>query len=195
MNIFNLIKSRLCIASLSIIFVVACSKPETTSRFEESTNTTKSFKTDFDDNQNLKGLNDDLNEITSDPEPPKFHIYFADWSEWGRTSKDCKKFGLCDFVDCWACCEQGGVIVDCPTAERIPNSGTITIDLQTNIGYLVIELDPLYSDQADAILNQKTLYVDEDIVKSNAILHSGEYLFDPTIGEYGGYSLDVTRIE
>lgn len=126
-------------------------------------------------------------------EPVLGHIYFATWSEWGRTSKSCKKFGLCNFVDCWACCSKGNVIVDCKTGSSVKNSGTIYLD-DNGEGFLFIKLDPNYNEQAEAIQSRKTLFIDEDLYSENCKLSKGEYLFDLNIGSYGGYKIKASLL-
>lgn len=46
-------------------------------------------------------------------------------------------------------------------------------------------------------LEETTFYVDQDFYSSDEdgvkyVFHKGEYSFDPTIGEFGGYAINVT---
>ena len=121
----------------------------------------------------------------------EFHIYYAEWDEWGRKKRDCRGWGLCNYVDCWFCCIENGVIVDCDDGEKVKNSGTFIIDVDTNTGFLIIELDPDIVIQNEAIIAQKTLFVDEDIVYPKSEVLKGDYIFDQTVGENGGYKLNA----
>lgn len=117
----------------------------------------------------------------------EFHLIYADWDEWGRTSRGCKGFGLCHFRSCTFCCTQGDVIVSCHDKTRVPNSGIIKIDKETNQGFLTISLDSSIEEQKDAINNKETLYLDTDLYSENIILYKGDYEFDTSVGKYGGY--------
>lgn len=125
--------------------------------------------------------NSSLNESTVDNSTTaKKVIFYASWDEWGRASRDCDGWGLCNFYSCWFCEEPGQY------------SGKVEVDDITNEGFLYITLDPTESIQNDAILGESIFYVDEDIDNSIATIHRGEYDFDSTIGEYGGYKIDIT---
>lgn len=128
----------------------------------------------------------------------EFHIHYATWDEWGRASKKCKRWGLCNYEGCWFCCTENGVIVDCDDnssqQNEIQNAAKIIINKETNEGFFIIELNPLIEIENTAIINEKIFYIDEDIIKENTILHQGEYSFDKNVGKYGGYKLNITAI-
>lgn len=117
----------------------------------------------------------------------EFHLVYADWTEWGRTSRGCKGFGLCNFQSCSFCCTEGDVIVSCEDRKRVPNSGIIKIDKETKQGFLTISLDVAIPEQNQAISKKETLYLDSDLISETIILYKGEYKFDQTVGKYGGY--------
>ncbi len=123
----------------------------------------------------------------------EFYVIYMDWDGWGRTSRDCRGFGLCNFTSCTFCCIENGVIVSCNNSNRIPNSGVANIDKKTNKGFLTIKLDPIFSDQKDAISNRETLHIDIDLTKDGFTLHKGEYAFDSSMGKHGGYNVKVTK--
>lgn len=124
----------------------------------------------------------------------QYNVYYANWDGWGRISRNCHGWGLCNFQDCWFCCtDNAGNIIDCPKEELIANGGTIYIPVESNEGFMEIKLNPDYSEQQDAITNELTLYLDNDIIGENFILRQGEYEFTSTIGQYGGYSILVTK--
>jgi hypothetical protein len=109
-------------------------------------------------------------------------IYHASWDEWGRTSKGCKGWGLCNFSDCWGCD---------PNAAEI-NTGVVIVNNQTGVGFMYIELNPAHSMEAAAIQQHSVFYVDQDIVNPNSILHHGAFSFQQSIGNYGGYRIPIT---
>jgi hypothetical protein len=57
------------------------------------------------------------------------HIYYASWDSWGRTSRDCKGAGLCNFTACWFCCTEGSEIVDCDSRQS--RAGEFAIIIKT----------------------------------------------------------------
>jgi hypothetical protein len=132
--------------------------------------------------------------ITKKTRQVNYHIYYSTWTEWGRKSKNCAGWGLCNFSDCWFCCTDGnGNVIDCPKDELIANSGIIYIPEGANSGFMEIKLKPAYEDQSNAIQNQLTLDIDEDIIGERFVLHQGGYLFNSTIGMHGGYRVLVSK--
>ncbi|MFC6269599.1 hypothetical protein [Frigoriflavimonas asaccharolytica] len=107
-------------------------------------------------------------------------IFQASWDEWGRTSKQCNGWGLCNFHSCWFCESTGKY------------SGKVEVDSVTKEGYLFVVLDPNDLVQNDAIIGNSVFYVDNDIDNSIATLHQGAYNFDSSIGEFGGYKIAIT---
>lgn len=124
-------------------------------------------------------------------------IYHASWSEWGRTSQNCKSWGLCNYTDCWFCCinDETGQIVDCNTGNPIKNYGTIYYDDNIGIGKMLIEMNPEYADHQIAITGKLTLYIDNDIYGDKFILLKGEYSLNTEIGKFGGYVINVSIID
>jgi hypothetical protein len=59
---------------------------------------------------------------------------------------------------------------------------------------MIIKLNPTDSTHDNAIRNRKTLYIDSDLRNENLILLSGEYIFDNSIGEYGGYKISAKQL-
>lgn len=139
---------------------------------------------------NSKSVLENNSNVTNKKE---FHIHHAEWDGWGRTSRNCDGFGLCHYSDCWFCCTENEVVVNCNDKKRIPNAGEITIFDETKTGYLTIKLDPTDSIHLDAINNAKILYIDENISSEKTILHKGEYLFDASIGKHGGYKISASE--
>lgn len=123
-------------------------------------------------------------------EKKEFHIYWGD-GEFGRTSKNCKGIGLCNYVDCWFCCTENDIIVDCKSKKTIPNSGLVIIDTSTKKGILTIKLDSNIPKHLEAINNKSSFYIDVDLKGANFTLKKGEYLFNSNVGKNGGYIVDA----
>lgn len=112
----------------------------------------------------------------------KWYLFYATWDEWGRASKNCKGWGLCNFDSCWSC-----DINDRPGGHR----GKVFYNDETGEGTLTIALDFTEEIQAEAIKWQLPFTIDEDIVRDKVTLRKGIYLFEPKVGEHGGYLIDV----
>lgn len=110
----------------------------------------------------------------------KFYLVYVDWSEWGRTSRDCAGWGLCNFNSCTFCCidENTGNIVSCNQQNRFPRSCKIVLYEDNIGGYLEIRLDKSLQEENNAIINKLTLFIDNDIINDGIKLHKGEYKFD-----------------
>lgn len=116
----------------------------------------------------------------------RWKIYHVEWDEWGRKSRNCGSWGLCNFKDCWFC-------------DPIAGSGDLNLDESTGVGTLTIELSSTYSGQDSAIINQWNLYVDEDIKNLTNVIEefdtitmkAGVYQFQSNIGSQGGYIVDI----
>ncbi|MEZ4839227.1 hypothetical protein [Flavobacterium sp.] len=126
----------------------------------------------------------------------RFHVIFADWSEWGRTSRDCDGWGLCNFRSCTFCCtDSNGVIVSCnENQNRISRSGKIVLYEDNEEGFLEINLDVVFPDEKNAIDNKLILYIDQDLVNDGVKLHKGEYEFNLNVGRYGGYIIKASKV-
>jgi hypothetical protein len=123
-------------------------------------------------------------------EPVKFHLIYVNWDSWGRTSRDCRGFGLCNYSSCTFCCtDANDNVVDCNSYGRIANSGIVTIFDETKQGYLIIKLSPADEYHLSVINNKEILYIDNDLTNEKLVLLKGEYLFDTNIGDYGGYKI------
>lgn len=122
-----------------------------------------------------------------------YHYVYATFERFGRTLLDCMGWGLCYFEGCFNCCTENGEIVNCPTSMPVERAGIIRIPDGETEGILTIKLNPNYPEQADAISNELTFIVDEDIDNDGYIIHEGNYSLDPSVGNYGGYILNVTE--
>ncbi len=83
--------------------------------------------------------------------------------------------------------------MDCNNKNRVSNAGEITIFDDTKTGFLTIKLDPSDAEHLAAINKQEVLYIDEDISSTLTTLHKGEYRFDQSVGDYGGYIVTASE--
>lgn len=119
---------------------------------------------------------------------PEREIFYMEFDAWGRSSRSCDGWGLCNFRACFLCCvDDNGYKIDCETKTEMVRTGWIYLTGQT--GYFSIELDPSNPEEQAAIDDQSTLYVDYDIYTNDLKIHSGEYAYDSSLG---GYNVDVT---
>jgi hypothetical protein len=125
-----------------------------------------------------------------------FYMYHAAWDEWGRAARNCDGWGLCNFVDCGFCCidDLTGEQVDCLTGNPPDeNTAIVIIEEGSNFGTLTIKLDSNDPTQLVAISNQKALKIDQNLVGQYFTILSGSYAFDSSIGNNGGYAVDVSK--
>lgn len=106
---------------------------------------------------------------------------------YGRQSKGCHGFGVCELV------AFGFEIIELPPTKD-HNKATIYKDATG-------ELYALYTLNEKLLLEDKTFYIDEDIIgidKQNAtkyIIKAGNYQMDPTLGQFGGYDIKVEKVQ
>lgn len=137
----------------------------------------KEVKTGKSEQENTSSISVEGNELDKKPV-----IYYATWDEWGRASKKCDGWGLCNFEDCWFC-DDGTPSYRAPVTVVNPITGK---------AFMSITLDPNDKFMAEAIKTKEDFYVDQDIVNKIATIHAGAYKYTPSIGKYGGYKLRVT---
>nr|WP_317632408.1 hypothetical protein [uncultured Flavobacterium sp.] len=121
--------------------------------------------------------------------PVKHHFILIDFDGFGRTSKDCKGFGLCNFESCTNCCTDAyGTIVSCKTGEKQNDASFVFLDAFDK-GYLLLELNLENKKHLEILKHKETLFVDEDLIRDGIVLKKGEYTFDKSIGDNGGYTI------
>lgn len=107
----------------------------------------------------------------------------------GRASKNCAGWGICELS------AAGIVIVKGP--KKI-----LKLEHSFEEETPPFQMDAYYRlDSTDELngLDDTTFYVDQDFYTTdeegnNFIIHRGEYSFDPSIGEFGGYAIHVSKI-
>lgn len=104
----------------------------------------------------------------------------------GRKSKDCNGFGVCGLA------AFGIDIIELPTPPKGQHRGSVVVNEKGGIeGEILMDEKPLGDDI--------TFYIEDDIegVDRNGdvyILKQGSYEYDSTLGEFGGYTIDVVKI-
>ncbi len=107
---------------------------------------------------------------------------------YGRASKDCQGFGICKLA------AFGVYIVGAPKINVSLEPAQPPFVLDTYKAYHALETG--YEING---LDDTTFYVDEDFYitddeENTFKIHQGEYDFDSSIGSFGGYLLNVTKI-
>ncbi len=102
----------------------------------------------------------------------------------GRKSNRCKGFGVCEIVF------LGLVIIDGPEKP------VASIQQKEN-GDFIAEF--LLTEMINAPVEDSTLYIDEDLTEDydgfRYTIKSGLYNLDNSLGEFGGYVINVDRVE
>lgn len=112
----------------------------------------------------------------------------------GRVSRDCGGFGVCELSAVGVTIVQGPVHI---TVSH--NLDPDAPDFSLNGAYKLNSAEEL---DAAGELNgdgDTTFYIDQDFYSSDEdgdkyLFHKGAYKFDPSIGEFGGYPIDVTQL-
>ena len=161
-------------------------------------------------NDSLKLTRGNLNNKITDEIDNQISIGICKWEEWGRTSRNCKGFGLCRFT--WT--PLGNFILHV-IIDRLLDSlldeeyvGVVNKDDSGNPHmYIRLAKAPTQALVPDFIMDEDVVgepyaqeYVDEEgnVIKglpSEMILKKGIYSFNPNIGEYGGYEVDIEVIQ
>ena len=103
----------------------------------------------------------------------------------GRQSKDCKGFGVCELV------AFGIGIIELPPKPETPKADIFAeSNGKFTAHYLLAEANQL---------SDTTLYIDNDLTGTDEndqsyIIKSGAYAIDYSMGEFGGYVMDVEKL-
>lgn len=112
-------------------------------------------------------------------------IVIVEWDEWGRGSKDCRGWGLCN----------ANWFPDSRNNETTNGGATLLeFDNTNNKYYIDILLEKPVPD--DLPKEAITIKIDTDfmlnvekIISKNLIFHQGEYPFNSALGQFGGYRI------
>ena len=164
------IKFFLCTLALSLA-TIACSERTDADEVGMSTNTYQKEKIKSQ-SQNMK----------------KSSISFTFRS--GRASKNCAGFGVCEMSALGVTIVEGPINI---TVTHQFGEGTPDWESGLRASYLLNSANELDG------LEDTTFYVDKDFYSADEegtkyIFHKGEYRFDPTLGEFGGYAIDVNEL-
>ncbi len=122
-----------------------------------------------------------LETINTNSQQARKVIYAAGWDEWGRATKSCNGWGLCNYRDCWAC-----------DPAEVARVAKVEFDDETMKGFLIIELNPSQPIERNAIDSTLTFHIDYDIDNVNSLLYAGSYTYNRNVGVYGGYKIPIT---
>lgn len=112
------------------------------------------------------------------PTNNRWVIYWGSYKEWGH-GEHCRGWGLCQYQDCWFC----------DVDDRY--KAQVIFDDKTRQGEMQIALDPADALQKKAIDGKLVFTVSETIENPNSTLFKGNYAFDKTVGQHGGYRLKI----
>lgn len=132
-------------------------------------------------------------------------IVICSWDGWGRKKYNCQHgWGLCNFR--WFP-RQSSYLGD-PIAVEIPSSGSYAGEIKTDsLGNSYLEI---LLSEVPTINDIPSIHIDDDIIgdplrevyfdennepieglPSDITLKEGVYAFDPNVGQYGGYRIEV----
>ena len=100
---------------------------------------------------------------------------------------------MCNVEICGLCCTVNGQIVPCDEGGGTTSTGTIVIDDNSGVGTMIYALDINDPQEANIINNGSAFHVDEDMAVTGVLILQGDYSYDPSIGNYGGYTIDAVE--
>jgi hypothetical protein len=114
-------------------------------------------------------------------------IIIVRWDEWGRKKKNCAGWGLCNAE--W--------FPDLKKANSISSNGGATLlEFDDNLKKYYIDILLAETPSAEIPTDLLTLKIDENfelevesIISQNLTFNQGEYFYDSTLGEFGGYRI------
>jgi hypothetical protein len=187
MNKIKLFVLSLVAVSLYTVTFISCSKEETSASFDESTIAKKlefvDIKTIINKKATSKGTPQD--SLTAD-------YIVVEWDEWGRGSKHCAGWGLCNAN--WF---PSGQRLSSNTSKKSNITGAATLlryDKKKSKYYIDILLAK--TAPSDIPLDALALKIDSDFnldvkkaISRNLTFHQGKYSFDSSLGNFGGYRI------
>ena len=103
--------------------------------------------------------------------------------------------GMCHVEFCAFCCfDANDVRIPCSQHESPNfNSGIVNMDDVTGTGKITLYLNPAEEWMDDVITNQSDFPIIEDLVVAGQgiTILKGDYPYNASLGEYGGYEIDV----
>ena len=131
----------------------------------------------------LKFVN--INDRIAKFKDSKARITIVTWDEWGRASKQCHGWGLCN-ANWW------------PLVEGTPANGETATLLEKNVSTNRYYIDLLLAQPvpSDISVEELTFKIDQDFVLDidqeigkDLTFNQGNYVFESSLGDYGGYRI------
>ena len=148
-------------------------------------------------------------ENDNQEEPEEITIIICSWDGWGRTSRNCTGFGLCHFewFPNWKSLfeekEERGEMDESIITEEVADDPFVAEVKEDTLGNRYMDIVLAEPIGASNISNMPSLNLDTDVFSENPIqndsletylvLKQGTYEFDPSLGSYGGYRVDVEK--
>lgn len=115
-------------------------------------------------------------------------IVVVRWDEWGRASKRCRGWGLCN-AD-WF---PGNKLVQKST---LPNGNATLLEFDDSSNKYYIDILLAETPPAEIPTDALTLKIDknfelnvEDDISQNLTFNQGDYIYNNSLGEFGGYRI------
>jgi hypothetical protein len=154
----------------TVLFIFSCNKSDVVEIDENTIASRLKFKKISDEEITAKGT-----------------IVRIEWDEWGRSSRNCDGWGLCNYTVTWFPENKST-----GTPNDYNYSFPINYDASKNQFYLEMLLEEPVP--IDLPLENHPLKVDEimilntkDVFDKDLIIMNGEYFFNSQLGEFGGF--------
>lgn len=119
----------------------------------------------------------------------KVDAIIVEWDEWGRASKNCDGWGLCN-------AEWFGGSSKLASKDKIGNGGASILEFDANKKKYYIDILLAETVPSDIPKEVLTLKIDADFelnvqraVGQNLTFHQGNYNFEDSLGKFGGYRI------
>jgi len=179
----NTIKTLVLLFS---IILISCNENEEVSTFDENT-IAKELKFE---KINLK------TKKNSQTLMAKKKLVILSWDEWGRKSKNCGGWGLCN-ANWFYCVDENDQEVPCKDESKSAKSeqtNGLSVLLQYDTLKEKYYIEMLLSEPTEISTDLLSLKIDssfdvktKEAVGKDLIFKNGDYNFDTSLGEFGGY--------
>lgn len=156
-----------------------------------------------------RSADDEVVENDNQEDPEEITIIICSWDEWGRTSRNCRGFGLCHFqwFPDWNSLveetEEREDMAESIITEEVADDPFVAEVKEDTLGNRYMDIVLAEPIGASNISNMPSLNLDTDVYSENPIqndsletyvvLKQGTYEFNPSLGSYGGYRVDVEK--
>ena len=111
------------------------------------------------------------------------------WDEWGRASKQCKGWGLCN-ADWFPQFDRSS------KKSTSTNGGATLLEFDDSLNKYYIDILLAVTPPAEIPTDALTIKIDEnfeleveDAISQNLTFNQGDYGYDNSLGEFGGYRI------